>query len=313
LPGAARAQQSAKLPVVGYLSSGSRQADAFRLVPFLEGLRETGFVEGKNVAIEYRWAEGQFERLPVLASDLVNHQAAVIATVSGGVAPALAAQTTTRAIPIVFAIGGDPKKLGLVASLNRPDGNITGVTNLNAALGPKRIQLLCEVTPNAAEMGILVNPNNPDKSDVIHDARLAIDALGRQTNVLMASTDAEIDAIFSTLAEKRITTLYITADADFNARSRQLGTLSARYATPAVFSTREFALSGGLMSYGTVFTDLQHTAGVYVGRILKGEKPSDLPVVQPTKFEFVINLKAAKTLGLTIPQTLLAIADEVIE
>jgi putative ABC transport system substrate-binding protein len=308
-PLAARSQQASP-PVVGLLSGidvDDRQLEAIR-----EGLNEAGYVAGKNVTIEYRSAAGQYERLPALATDLARRQVAVIVTILG-TRSALSAKAATATIPIVFAIGSDPVKAGLVSSLNRPSGNVTGVTFLANALAAKRLGLLRELVPDIAVIGDLVNPTNPNSEDETNDMRAAAQALGLQLNIVNASTERDIDAAFTSFAQQRLKALIVTADAFFSSRQDQLVSLAARHALPTMYWLREFAVAGGLMSYGTSITGAFRAAGVYAGRILKGERPADLPVLQSTKFELVINLKVAKSLGMTIPPGVLAIADEVIE
>src|SRR5260370_11200129 len=310
-PRSASAEQ-APMPVIGFLRSASPQSYAHVVAAFRQGLKEVGHVEGQSIAIEYRWAEGQYERLPLLAAELVRRQVAVIATTSTPAAFAAKAATTT--IPIVFEIGFDPVALGLVASLNRPGGNLTGVTNLSVEVGLKQLGLLHEMVPAATTVALLVNPTDRALAEVVtRDAQLAAGKLGLQLHVLHASTERDFDTAFATLAQLRAGSLMIGTDSFFISRSEQLAALAVRHAIPAGFYFREFVAAGGLMSYGGSFTDAHRLAGVYVGRILKGAKPTDLPILQPTKFELVINLKAAKALGLTVPQTLLATADEVIE
>jgi putative ABC transport system substrate-binding protein len=310
-PLAARAQQPA-MPVVGYLSTGSPGPYVDRVRAFRQGLGETGYVEGRNVTVEYRWAEGQYDRLPAMATDLVRRQVAVIA--SGGLPTALAAKAATTTIPIVFMLGVDPVKVGFAASLNRPGGNLTGVSNLNAEVGPKRLELLHELIPTADIIALLVNPTNPPLAETLsRDLQAAARALGLQLHVLHASTEGDFDAAFATLARLGAGALVIADDPFLVSRSEQLATLTIRHAVPAITSNREFAEAGGLMSYGGSTADAYRQVGVYTGRILKGEKPADLPVMQRTKFEFLINLKTAKALGLTIPPGVLAIADDVIE
>jgi putative ABC transport system substrate-binding protein len=311
-PLAAQAQQPA-MPVIGYIGTGSRESDAFRLPSFHQGLSESGYVEGRNVAIEYRWAEGHNDRLPALASDLVRRQVAVIA-VPASTPGALAAKAATGTIPIVFYIGLDPVELGLVASLHRPGGNITGVTGWNVAVGPKRLELLHEVVPTATILALLVNPSSPDLAE--GDAReqqAAAKTLGLQLRILHASTDRDLDQVFTTLLELRAGGLVIGTDSFFNTRKEQLAALSLRHRMPSIHQYREYAEAGGLMGYGTETSDLSRQVGVYTGRILKGEKPADMPVQQATKVELTINLKTAKALGLTFPLPLLGRADEVIE
>jgi putative ABC transport system substrate-binding protein len=308
-PLAARAQQSA-IPVIGFLSSSSLDAYRNRVSAFRQGLSEAGFVEGRNVAIEFRFAELQNDRLPALAADLVRRQVAVIAGNSTqGVQVAKAATTT---IPIVFAVGGDPVKNGLVASLNRPGGNVTGVSYLTNALGPKRLGLLRDLVPGAGLIAALVNPTNPNAESDAKDLLAAAQSMGMKI-VLQASSERDIDAFFATLVQRRASAFLTTSDALFIGRRQQFAVLAAFHKIPAMSGERDYTDVGGLMSYAPDIIDAYRQAGVYAGRILKGEKPADLPVMQTTKFEFVINLKTAKALGLTIPETLLAIADEVIQ
>jgi len=311
-PFAARAQQQTAMPVVGFLDAGSADAAAHYAAAFRKGLGETGYVVGKDVAIEYRWAEGRLDRLPALVAELVRRQVTVIFT-GGGAPAALAAKTATATIPIVFQMGDDPVKFGLVPSLNRPGGNITGEAAQNAELGPKRLELLHEVVPTAATLALLVNPTNPNVETLSRDLHAAARTLGLELQVLHASTEREIDTVFATLLQLQARGLVIGHDAFFNSQNERLAALALRHAMPTIYQFREFAAAGGLMSYGTDLADSHRQAGVYVGRILKGEKPADLPVQQPTKFELVINLKTAKALGLTVPPSLLARADEVIE
>jgi putative tryptophan/tyrosine transport system substrate-binding protein len=310
-PLAARAQQAAT-PMVGFLHSQSPDSYSAIRTVFRQTLKKAGFVEGSNVAIEYRWANNQFDQLPALAADLVRRQAAVI--VAGGTsAPALAVKAATATIPIVFAYDGDPVQVGLVASLNRPGGNLTGVTNLGGELGPKRLELLHELVPMATIIALLVNLTNPNAETLSRDTQAAARTLGLQLHVLHASTDRELDTVFANLAELRAGALIIGADAFFTSHSEYLAALALRHAVPTIFQFRDFAAVGGLMSYGGSITDSYRKVGVYTGRILKGEKPADLPVQQSTTAELIINLKTAKALGLTVPPLLLARADEVIE
>jgi putative ABC transport system substrate-binding protein len=311
-PLAARAQQQAAMPVIGFLGSASAGPYARMMAAFRQGLNETGYVESRNVAIEYRWAEGQNDRLPALAADLVRRQVTVIATT--GTPETLAAKAATATIPIVFQVGIEPVQVGLVASLSRPGGNLTGVTNLNVEVGPKRLELLQEVVPTATLMALLVNPTSPNLTEsTTKDALAAARTLGVQLHVLHASTERDIDDAFAALVQLRAGALVIGSDVFFNSRREQLAALALRHAVPAIFQFREFAVAGGLMSYGANFTESYRQVGVYTGRVLKGEKPSDLPVHQSTKVELIINLKTAKALGITLPLTLLGRADEVIE
>ena len=311
-PLAARAQQPAMPVVVGYLYVATPEAHASRLAAFRKGLSETGYVEGRNVAIEYRWAHNDTARLPGLVADLVNRPVTVIA--AGDLPSALAAKAASTAIPIVFETAADPVQAGLVASLNRPEANVTGVTNTGGELGAKRFGILRELLPGAARFAVLVNPNNPFLAEAwIKDTQSAAAAIGVQLEILRASTQREIDAAFTSIAQNRIDALVVMPDNLFGTRRVQFATQAARHAVPAIYSNREYAEVGGLMSYGTNILDAYRQLGAYVGRILKGEKPANMPVLQPTKFEFVINLQTAKVLGLTVPPTLLATADEVIE
>src|SRR5208282_4444561 len=308
-----RAQQKAR-PVIGWLSSGSPQSDEIlaRLAAFRQGLKETGYIEGQNVAIEYRWAEGQYDRFPALAADLIRLQATVIVT--PGPSQAFAAKAATSTIPIVFNLGMDPVQSGLVASLNRPGGNITGVSLLNAELAGKRLDLLHQLLPTAAVVALLVNPTNP--SNYEQETRGVADvarSIGLQSHVLRASTPSEIDAAFGALVDLRAAALVVAGDRLFTTQQSQIVALAARHAVPAIYIYREFAEAGGLMSYGADLADSYRQVGVLTGKILNGAKPADLPVQQVVKLELVINLKTAKTLGLTIPQALLGRADEIIE
>jgi putative ABC transport system substrate-binding protein len=310
-PLAARAQQPT-MPVIGYLSPGSLELTGSQVAAFHEGLKETGFIEGQNVSIEFRWAEAQYDRLAAMAADLVRRQVSVIAA-TGGTFSGLAAKRATSTIPIVFIGTGNPVDLGLVASLNRPSGNVTGVTMLGIELLAKRFELLRELVPNAITIGVLVNPTNPTAKIQLPEVQEAARSLGRQIVVLDASNEGELDAAFESLVRQQARALLITSDTFFSNQSNQLAGLTIRHAIPAVSERREFALAGGLMTYGASFADAYHQAGIYTGRILKGEKPGELPVQQSTKFQLTINLKTAKALGITIPLPLLGRADEVIE
>jgi ABC-type uncharacterized transport system substrate-binding protein len=307
-PLAVRAQQG--IPVIGYLDAGSSGRMTRSLTPLPKGLNETGYFEGRNVAIEYRWADNQIDRLPELAADLVRRRVAVICT--AGPSSALAAKTATTSIPIVFVMGSDPVQRGVVATLNRPGGNITGVVLIRAQAIGKRVGLLHEVVPGAARFAVLVDPRTTYDPDIA-DARAAASAVGAEIEVVTAVTSGEIDAAFATLLQRRADGLLINGSVLFGERRVQIVTLAARHAVPAIYFDRDFPEVGGLMSYGSNLANQVRQAGVYLGRILKGEKPGDLPVIQPTRFEFIINLQTAKTLGLTIPAGIRAIADEVIE
>jgi putative ABC transport system substrate-binding protein len=310
-PLAARAQQSA-MPAVGWLGSESREAENLRIIPFRQGLEEAGYVEGQNLKIEYRLAEGRYDQLPALAAGLVRRQVSVIALT--GQPAALAAKAATATIPIVFQIADDPVQLGLVASLGRPGGNITGVTSLNVEVLPKQLELLHELVPNANAIALLVNPASSARAESnARETQVAARRLGLKLHVLHASSEPEFDAAFANAVQLRIEALVIGTDAFFFGRIRQLGTLAARHAIPAISPYREFAASGGLMSYGTNNLNQFRQVGVYTGRILKGEKPTDLPVQQAVKLDLIINLKTAKALGLTVPMIMQMTVDEVIE
>jgi putative tryptophan/tyrosine transport system substrate-binding protein len=310
-PLAARAQQQA-MPVIGFVNAASAQGFARPLSAFLKGLSETGYVEGQNVAIEYRWAEGQNDRLPAMAADLVHRQVAVIAATT--TPAALAAKAATTTIPIVFETGGDPMQLGLVASLNRPGGNVTGVTSLNTETTPKGLELLHELLPAATVMALLVNRADPAQAESRVTKMLsAAHTLGLELHVLNASSERDFDAVFANLIQLRAGGLVIGANALFTSRTEQLAALTVHHAVPAIYQWREFAAAGGLMSYGSNVTDAYRLGGIYTGRILKGDKPADLPIQQATKIELFINLKTAKALGISVPLPLLGRADEVFE
>jgi putative ABC transport system substrate-binding protein len=311
-PLTARAQQPTR-PVIGFLGSESPDLYAGRLRAFRQGLSDSGYVEGQNVTVEYRWAEGQYDRFPALLADLVRRKVTVIAAVAG-TPPALAAKTATTTIPIVFVTAGNPIAVGLVASLNRPGGNITGVTSMGVELGPKQLEVLRELVPSATIIALLVNPTNPTVTETLsRDMQGAAGILGLQLHILHASTERDFDMVFATLPRLRAGALVIGSDPFFNSRSEQLVALAMRHAVPAMYPFREYAIAGGLISYGDSIADAFSRVGVYTGRILKGEKPAELPVQQSTKVEMFINLKTAKVLGLEVPTTLLARADEVIE
>jgi putative ABC transport system substrate-binding protein len=303
-----RAQQKA-MPVIGFLGAGSPGSQAALTAAFREGLSQTGWVEGQNLTIEYRWAEGRLDRLPALATDLVDRKVDVIAAMAG-TPPAVAAKGATSTIPIVFS-GGDPVERGLVASLARPGGNLTGVSSLD--LSPKRLEMLSELVPGAKVIALLVNPNNPFAGSTTTNAQEAAHTKGVQLHVLKASTESEIDAAFTTLAQTHVDGLIQPSDALFNSRLDELVALASRHAVPTIYDWREYPAAGGLISYGPSLTGIWRQLGIYAGKILNGAKPADLPVEQPTRFELVVNLKTAKALGLTVPPAILARADEVIE
>jgi putative ABC transport system substrate-binding protein len=309
-PLAARAQQSA-MPVIGFLSARSPGESASVEAAFRKGLSEAGYVEGQNVHIAFRWAEGQYDRLPSLASDLVRRQVTVIAALSSP--SALAAKAATPTIPVIFHAGIDPVRAGLVPSLSRPGGNVTGVTFFTAALEPKRLGLLRELIPGADLVAVLLNPNYPDADVQRKDVSEATREIGQRTLILTATMDTEIDAAFATLAQERAGALMVCADPFFDVRRERIAALATRHRVPAIYHWREYVAAGGLLSYGASVADSYRQVGLYAGRILKGTKPADLPVMRPTKFELVINLKTAKALGLEVPPTLIARADEVIE
>jgi putative ABC transport system substrate-binding protein len=310
-PLAARAQ-SVTIPEIGFLGTGSSEATINLVLAFRQGLSQAGFVEGQNVKIEYRWANNEYDRLSKLVQDFVRRQVAVIATPFSTAAATVAKRANTT-IPVVFSIAGDPIKLGLVASLSRPGGNLTGIVNMNVELGPKRLELLHTLVPTATKFALLANPDNPYTGALVADLRASAASIGVTIEVLTANTNSEIDAAFESLAQKHVDALVVSPDNLFSNRRVQLITLSSRHAVPTIYSFREDVEAGGLMSYGADIPGEYRDVGIYVGRILKGEKPAELPVVQPTKFEFVVNQQTAKTLGLRIPPALLTAADKVIE
>jgi putative tryptophan/tyrosine transport system substrate-binding protein len=310
-PLVARAQQLG-MPVIGFMSTLSPENISNPMAGFHQGLKEAGYIERQNVAIEYRWAQGHYDRLPELAADLVRRKVAVIVASGGDPSPQIA-KAATQTIPIVFGMFGDPIKEGLVDSLSRPGGNATGVTIFGPAAVTKRLQLLHDLVPQAAVIAFLMNPNNPNGNIEMRAAQTAATSLGKQIVVLSASSESELDAAFASMVQQRIGTLLGASDPFLFNRREQIVSLAARHGIPAIYYLRDFARAGGLMSYGNSLTDMYRLVGVYVGRILKGEKPTDLPVVQSTKFEFVINLQTAKTLGLAVPNSMQLLADEVIE
>jgi putative ABC transport system substrate-binding protein len=310
-PLAVYAQQSA-MPVIGYLGFTSPEPNATEIAEFHRGLSETGYVEGQNVAIEYRWAHGQFDQLQALASDLVRQQVAVLAAL-GTPASVSAAKTATATIPIVFISGDDPVRLGLVDSLDRPNGNVTGVYMLTSALEPKRLELIHELVPNAAVIGVIVDPKSPDTAPQMKELSEAATTLGRQIKIFKANSESDIESAFAAIVEQRIGAVLVASSPSYYPQREKFVALAARYTVPVVYFFRAFAGAGGLMSYGTSLGDAYYQAGLYAGRILKGEKPSDLPVQQSVKVELVVNMKTAKALGLTVPLSLLGRADEVIE
>ena len=310
-PLAARAQQPA-MPVIGFLRNTAATGSKPIVTAFFQGLKEAGFVDGQSVAIEYRWADNQNDRLPALAADLIRRQVAVI--VAAGIPAALAAKAATTTIPIAFEVGADPIEAGLVASLNRPGGNLTGVTTVNVELAPKRLELVHEVLPTTRSIALLVNPTSPFNAERLStDTQIAARTLGLQLYVLHASTESDFDTVFASLVQMRAGALVINNDAFFLSRIEQLAALTVRHSVPTISAYREFTAAGGLMSYGGSLTDAYRLTGVYAGRILKGDKPADLPIQQATKVELYINQKTAKALGLTVPQALLSRADDVIE
>ena len=308
---AARAQQPA-MPMIGFLNTRSADVSSHLVAALRRGLAENGYVEGQTVTVEYRWANGQYDRIPALAAELANRPMAVLVA-TGGEPAAMAAKAATSSIPIVFGIGGDPIKLGLVASYNRPGGNATGINILTNVLAAKRLGLLHELVPKVITVGFLINPIFPTAESPLSDTQEAARAIGVQLHVLRASIDHEIDTAFESVAQQGISALAVAADPFFNTRRDKLVALAARHAVPTIYQNREYPAAGGLMSYGIDLADVYRQIGAYAGRILKGAKPADLPVLQPTKFEFVLNLKTAKALGLTPSSGMLAIADEVIE
>ena len=310
-PLAARAQQAA-MPVIGYLYGGTSEGSTYLVGAFRKGLSEMGYLEGKNVTIEYRFAQGDSDRIPALAADLVRRPVALIATPLS-TPSALAAKAATTKIPIIFATASDPVQIGLVASLNRPGGNATGISNINVELMPKRLELLHELLPRAVRFGVLVNPDSPMAESIFTEVRVAAAAIDRQIELFTARSNREIDTAFANLVQKGIDALLVGPDALTDNRRVQLAMLAMYHRMPTIYAIRQFVEAGGLMSYGTSDADLVRQVGIYAGRVLKGERPDELPVMRPAKFEFVINVQTARTLGITVPPTLLAIADEAIE
>jgi putative ABC transport system substrate-binding protein len=310
-PLSARAQQAA-MPVIGFLVSASAEGYASVLVPVREALNEAGYSEGQNLSIEYRWADYHYDRLPALAADLIRRQVAVIYA-TGSVVSAIAAKSATSAIPIVFLHGSDPVRYGLVASLNRPGGNVTGVTLYNSALGPKRIELLRDLVPKATTIGLLVNPTNPNAADDSKEIQEAGQSVGVRVEIISASSESDFDEAFAKIRQLRADALMVHVDALFNAQYKKIVALAEQYAVPTIYAIQTAPRAGGLISYGTNTDVISRQAGIYIGKILKGAKPADLPVLQPTKFDLIINLKTARTLGLTVPLIMQMTADEVIE
>jgi len=308
-PFVACAQQST-MPVIGFLNGSSPDGYAPMVTAFRQGLKEVGYIDGQNVAIEYRWAEGHYDRLPAMAADLIHRQVSVIAANT----PAnLIAKNATSMVPIVFTTSSDPVSVGLVPSLNKPGGNVTGISQLNVEVAPKRLELAHELMPAATAVALLINPTNPQDATIVNAVQAAAISLGLQLQILRASTDAEIEEAFASFSEQKAGVLTIGTDAFFNGRTERLAKLAARYSVPAIYQYEEFTAAGGLISYGGSVQDSYHLAGVYTGRILKGEKPADLPVQQSTKVQLIVNLKTAKALNITVPLSLLGRADQVIE
>jgi putative ABC transport system substrate-binding protein len=304
--------QPPSMPMVGFLNVGFADRSAHQVAAFRQGLKETGYIEGRNITVEFRWADGRYDRLPTLAADLIRREAAVILT-GGGEAPFRAVRAASETVPIVFNIGNDPVQLGLVASLAKPGGNATGVNFLSVEIAAKRLQLLNSLVPTSSIIAVLVNPNFPATESSVSELESAARVMGRQVEIIKATNESELDATYVTISQMRAGALMVGNDPFFTSRRAQIVAVAARLAIPAIYEQREFALAGGLISYGTSIADSYRQLGVYVGRILKGEKAGDLPVLQPTKFELVINLGTARAFGFTLPPSLLAIADEVIE